>query len=464
PVSVCSESCPPGSRKAALRGQPVCCFDCIPCSEGEIANHTDSTECLHCPEGSWSNKQRDSCIPKVVEFLSYTEPLGAVLASLSVLTSLLPASTLALFLWHHHTPIVKANNRQLSYVLLCALALCPLCSLIFIGQPSPASCMLRQTAFGIIFALSVSCVLAKTVLVVIAFKASIPGSSLHRWMNMNRLSSLQRDQPVKPMDSALFWIEYVMRNKGGFQCKPAKPLPQDLEEFMESSGEHGVVVMSLGTLVNGLPSELTDKIAYAFSQLPQKVIWRHLGERPSSLGNNTLLVKWLPQNDLLGHPKTRAFVTHGGTNGVYEAIYHGVPIVGLPLLFDQFDNLLRMQVRGAAKVLEVTTLGSKDFLQALKEVLEEPSYQMNMNRLSSLQRDQPIKPMDSALFWIEYVMRNKGAAHLRTESYRMPWYAYYCVDVIVVLLAAVLVFMAAIIGIVRFMCCRVCKKRKIKHE
>ncbi|MGH0156670.1 UNVERIFIED_CONTAM: hypothetical protein FKN15_031857 [Acipenser sinensis] len=210
---------------------------------------------------------------------------------------------------------------------------------------------------------------------------------------------------------------------GGFQCNPAKPLPQDLEEFMESSGEHGVVVMSLGTLVNGLPSELTDKIAYAFSQLPQKVIWRHLGERPSSLGNNTLLVKWLPQNDLLGHPKTKAFVAHGGTNGVYEAIYHGVPIVGLPLLFDQFDNLLRMQVRGAAKVLEVTTLGSKDFLQALKEVLEEPSYQMNMKRLSSLQRDQPVKPMDSALFWIEYVMRNKGAAHLRTESYRMPCFS-----------------------------------------
>ncbi|XP_041093167.1 UDP-glucuronosyltransferase 1-2-like [Polyodon spathula] len=251
---------------------------------------------------------------------------------------------------------------------------------------------------------------------------------------------------------------------GGFQCKPAKPLPQDLEEFMESSGEHGVVVMSLGTLVNGLPSGLTDKIAYAFSQLPQKIIWRHLEERPSSLGNNTLLVKWIPQNDLLGHPKTRAFVTHGGTNGVYEAIYHGVPIVGLPLLFDQFDNLLRVQVRGAAKVLEVTTLGSKDFLQALKEVLEEPSYQKNMKRLSSLQRDQPIKPMDSALFWIEYVMRNKGAAHLRTESYRMPWYAYYCVDVLVVLLAAVLVFIAAIIGIVRFLCCRVCKKRKIKHE
>ncbi|MBN3280781.1 UDB20 glucuronosyltransferase, partial [Polyodon spathula] len=250
---------------------------------------------------------------------------------------------------------------------------------------------------------------------------------------------------------------------GGFQCRPAKPLPQDLEEFMESSGEHGVIVMSLGTIVNSLPSELTDKIAYAFSQLPQKVIWRHLGERPSSLGNNTLLVKWLPQNDLLGHPKTKAFVSHGGTNGVYEAIYHSVPIVGLPLIFDQFDNLLRLQVRGAAKVLEVATLGSQDFLQALQEVLEEPSYQTNMKRLSRLQHDQPVKPMDSALFWIEYVIRNKGAAQLRTESYRMPWYSYYCVDVIVVLLAAVFMFFIAVTGILR-LCCRACKKKKIKHH
>ncbi|MBN3292765.1 V2R1 protein, partial [Polypterus senegalus] len=110
------------------------------------------------------------------------EPLGVVLVSLSVVTSLMPISTLAIFLWHHHTPIVKANNRQLSYVLLCALAMCPLCSLIFIGRPSPTSCMLRQTAFGTVFALSVSCVLAKTIMVVIAFRASKPGSGLQKWV------------------------------------------------------------------------------------------------------------------------------------------------------------------------------------------------------------------------------------------------------------------------------------------
>lgn len=126
---------------------------------------------------------------------------------------------------------------------------------------------------------------------------------------------------------------------GGFHCKKAQPLPAKLEAFMQSSGDHGVVFMSLGTFISALPRKVTEAIAAAFAELPHKVIWRFVGEKPSSLGNNTLLLEWLPQSDLLGHPKTRAFVAHGGTNGLYEAIYHSVPVVGLPLLFDQFDNL-----------------------------------------------------------------------------------------------------------------------------
>ncbi|KAJ8406557.1 hypothetical protein AAFF_G00301310 [Aldrovandia affinis] len=207
---------------------------------------------------------------------------------------------------------------------------------------------------------------------------------------------------------------------GGFQCKPAKPLPEDLEEFVQSSGEHGFIIMSLGTLFGELPHDLADEIAAAFAQLPQKVIWRHTGDRPATLGNNTRLVSWMPQNDLLGHSKIRAFVAHGGTNGVQEAIYHGVPVLGLPLIFDQPDNLHRMKIKGAAKIVDFVTLDRNIFLQALQEVLHEPSYRMNMQRLSRLHRDQPMKPLDLALFWIEFVMRHKGAAHLRTESYKMP--------------------------------------------
>ncbi|KAI4899765.1 hypothetical protein NFI96_020963, partial [Prochilodus magdalenae] len=207
---------------------------------------------------------------------------------------------------------------------------------------------------------------------------------------------------------------------GGFQCKPAKPLPQELEDFVQSSGEHGIIVMSLGTLVEQIPRDVTNAIAEAFAELPQKVIWRYIGERPSTLGNNTLLMDWIPQNDLLGHPKTRAFVSHGGTNGVQEAIYHGVPLVGLGLIWDQPDNLSKMTARGAAKTVTFATMDKTSFLQAVRDVLYEPSYRENMQRLSRLHRDVPIEPLDKAVFWTEFVMRHGGAPHLRTESYKMP--------------------------------------------
>uniref|UniRef100_A0A4W5N086 UDP-glucuronosyltransferase n=1 Tax=Hucho hucho TaxID=62062 RepID=A0A4W5N086_9TELE len=206
---------------------------------------------------------------------------------------------------------------------------------------------------------------------------------------------------------------------GGFQCKPSKPLPQDMEDFVQSSGDYGVIMMSLGTLVGHLPEDIAEDIATAFAQLPQRVVWRHTGKRPASLGNNTLLVDWLPQNNLLGHRKTRAFVAHGGTNGVQEAICHGVPIAGLPLMFDQQDNLNRMRAKGVAKIVDIATVDGDIFLEAVKAVLYEPSYREAMQRLSRLHRDQPMKPLDRAMFWIEFVMRNKGAAHLRTESYKM---------------------------------------------
>ncbi|RVE74692.1 hypothetical protein OJAV_G00025420 [Oryzias javanicus] len=217
---------------------------------------------------------------------------------------------------------------------------------------------------------------------------------------------------------------------GGFQCKPAKPLPYHLEEFVQSSGEHGFIIMSLGTLIADLPADLSEEMAAAFAELPQKVIWRHKGSRPSTLGNNTLLVDWMPQNDLLGHPKIRLFVAHGGTNGIYEAIYHGVPVVGIPIVFDQVDNLSRLKAKGVARTVEISDLDRINFQEAIQDVLNEPSYRMNMQRLSRLHRDQPMRPLDTALFWIEFVMRHKGAAHLRTESYKLPWYSYHSVDTV----------------------------------
>uniref|UniRef100_A0A8C9QRH8 UDP-glucuronosyltransferase n=1 Tax=Spermophilus dauricus TaxID=99837 RepID=A0A8C9QRH8_SPEDA len=224
---------------------------------------------------------------------------------------------------------------------------------------------------------------------------------------------------------------------GGLHCKPAKPLPKEMEEFVQSSGENGIVVFSLGSMVSNMPEEKANIIAFALAQIPQKVIWRFNGKKPDKLGPNTQIYEWIPQNDLLGHPKTKVFITHGGTNGIYEAIYHGIPMVGIPLFGDQADNIAHMKAKGAAIRLDYRTLSSADLLKALRMVINDPLYKENAMKLSRIQHDQPVKPLDRAVFWIEFVMRHKGAKHLRVAAHDLSWFQYYSLDVIGFLLACV---------------------------
>nr|XP_039324085.1 UDP-glucuronosyltransferase 2B4 isoform X2 [Saimiri boliviensis boliviensis] len=194
---------------------------------------------------------------------------------------------------------------------------------------------------------------------------------------------------------------------GGLHCKPAKPLP--------------------------------------------KVLWRFDGNKPHALGHNTRVYKWIPQNDLLGHPKARAFITHGGASGIYEAIYHGIPMVGIPLFADQPDNIAHMKVKGAAIGLDFNTMSSTDLLNALKTIINDPIYKENAMKLSRIHHDQPVKPLDRAVFWIEFVMRHKGAKHLRVAAHNLTWFQYHSLDVIGFLLACV----AAVIFIIT-KCCLFC--------
>ncbi|XP_028275414.1 extracellular calcium-sensing receptor-like [Parambassis ranga] len=175
PQSVCSDSCPPGTRMVRKKGEPECCFDCIPCSKGKISNMTNSMECTSCPEDFWSSPQRDHCVPKRTEFLSYHEPLGICLTTASLLGTFICAVVLGIFIHHRSTPIVRANNSELTFQLLLSLKLCFLCSLLFIGRPRLWTCQLRHAAFGISFVLCVSCILVKTMVVLAVFRASRPG-------------------------------------------------------------------------------------------------------------------------------------------------------------------------------------------------------------------------------------------------------------------------------------------------
>ncbi|XP_060549586.1 vomeronasal type-2 receptor 26-like [Pantherophis guttatus] len=182
PISLCNDHCHPGNTREKKEGEPFCCYVCIPCPEGKVSFYKDMDFCNDCNEDQYSAPDKTQCIPKSLNYLSYEGSLGKALAFSSIAFALTTVWVLRTFWKHQDTPIVKANNRNLTYTLLFSLFLCFLCSLLFIGKPTSTTCILRQTTFGIVFSLALSSVLAKTITVVLAFVATKPGSKIRKWV------------------------------------------------------------------------------------------------------------------------------------------------------------------------------------------------------------------------------------------------------------------------------------------
>ncbi|CAH1153883.1 unnamed protein product [Phaedon cochleariae] len=271
----------------------------------------------------------------------------------------------------------------------------------------------------------------------------------------NSHESLSNPQPSVP----------CMKDIGGFHIKPPKKLPVDLQKYLDDAKE-GAILYSLGSNVRSvdLPVSTREALLKAFAKRKENILMKWEDDVLPGKPENVRISKWLPQSDILAHPNVKLFITHGGFLSTSETVYHGVPIIAIPIFGDQLLNARLAENGGFAVVLDITDLTEENLSAALEKMISDPKYTENVKERSQIFHDRIHSPLEEAIYWIEYVVRHNGAKHLRVPYPQMPWYKYILLDVFL--------FFACILAlsyiVLRFICKhtvgRLFRKEKIKVQ
>ncbi|XP_031349003.1 UDP-glucuronosyltransferase 2B15-like isoform X2 [Photinus pyralis] len=226
----------------------------------------------------------------------------------------------------------------------------------------------------------------------------------------------------------------------GYHVNEPKPLPDELRNLMDRA-KNGIVYFSMGSNLQSkdMPVDKLNMLLSAFAKLDQTVLWKWEDENLVGKSENIVIRKWWPQQDILVHPNVKLFITHGGLLSTIEAVYHGVPILGIPVFGDQETNLASVVKGGYGLSVHYNELSEDALSFALEELLKNPTYSRNVKQRSKIMHDQPMRPLDTAIYWIEYVIRYQGADHLKSVARSLSWYQYFLLDVI--LASIVLVYL-----------------------
>ncbi|XP_072050545.1 UDP-glucuronosyltransferase 2C1-like [Amphiura filiformis] len=234
---------------------------------------------------------------------------------------------------------------------------------------------------------------------------------------------------------------------GGLMARPIQPLNEDLDAFIRQSGHHGTIIFNFSTYMSVMTNEQANIFINAFSRLKQHVIMKYKDETKLTLPDNVRSMKWIAQNDLLGHTSTRLFISHCGCNGAFEALYHAVPIICIPLFHDQFAIAQRIVSKGIGTKLDIVGLTSDRLEGAISHMLKNQSYQDSINHLSAIYRDDLQTPIERVVYWMEFLVRHGGAKHLRSSAYDLNMFQYHLLDVYLVL---IIITIAAIFVVLKF--------------
>uniref|UniRef100_D3TPK4 UDP-glucuronosyltransferase n=1 Tax=Glossina morsitans morsitans TaxID=37546 RepID=D3TPK4_GLOMM len=247
---------------------------------------------------------------------------------------------------------------------------------------------------------------------------------------------------------------------GGFHVETKSSiLPSTLNTFLNSSPYTEVIYFSLGSNMKSkhLSSSVLSLINEVFGSLPYKILWKFEDSHLTNKADNVFISAWFPQTDILASPRVKLFITHGGLLSTIESIYHGKPLLGLPLFYDQETNVNRAQQMGFALSLDIKNLTKASFRETILEMMTNNKYEQKVKEISQIYHDQPIKPIDLAIYWTEYILRHRGAYHMQTKAQKMSFARKHSLDILAVMVTGAF-------AVVIVCCCLIIKfiKAKVK--
>ncbi|XP_055848943.1 UDP-glycosyltransferase UGT5-like [Episyrphus balteatus] len=224
-----------------------------------------------------------------------------------------------------------------------------------------------------------------------------------------------------------------------------KNLPANMQKFLDEAKD-GAIYFSMGSNLKSknLPAEKREAILRTFKSLKQKVLWKFEDTNLPGKSDNVFISDWFPQDDVLAHPNVKLFITHGGLLSTTESIYHGKPFIGIPIFGDQFLNMARAETSGFGIMVDYNVLSEENFKSAILEMLNNPKYTKKIQEVSARYRDQPMEPLELAIYWVEYIAKHKGAPHLHCAAQELNFFQYHNIDILFILLGAIVLLVFVI--------------------
>lgn len=238
---------------------------------------------------------------------------------------------------------------------------------------------------------------------------------------------------------------------GGIHVEPVKPLPEDIQQFLDSA-TNGAILFSMGSIIQGVQWETKKREAFvnAFAKLNIKVLWKYENETLPKNPGDIMISPWIPQRDVLAHPNIKLFITHGGLLGTTEALVEGVPVLGIPIYADQKMNMIKAHDLNYGILMELDDIDDELVETNLRKLLTNPQYANSAKMNSQRYNDRPMTPQELTVYWVEYIIRHRGAPHFKSPAHNLNFIQVNLIDVYTFLIASSLIALYLAVRVVKY--------------